>query len=54
MEKSQIKRAFLHFITIVIASILIGYLLYDLMNGVTTWLFVGIGFATFEALHKSN
>ncbi len=54
MEKSQIKRAFLHFIIIIITSTLLGYLLSDLINGAVTGFFVGIGFATFEALHKSN
>jgi hypothetical protein len=54
MEKSQIKKAFLHFIIIIIMSTLLGYLSHDLMNGVNNGFFVGIGFATFEALHKSN
>ena len=54
MEKSQIKRAFLHFIIIIITSTLFGYLSHDLMNGVTTGFFVAIGFATIEVLHKSN
>ena len=54
MEKSQIKKAFLHFIIIIIMSALLGYLSHDLMNGVITGFFIGIGFATFEVLHKSN
>jgi hypothetical protein len=54
MEKSQIKNAFLHLIIIVIMSTSIGYLTYDLMNGVATGFFVGLGFATFDVLHKSN
>ena len=54
MEKSQIKKAFLHFIIIIIMSTLLGYLSHDLMNGVNTGFFVGIGFATLDILHKSN
>jgi len=54
VEKSQIKKAFLHFIVIIILSALLGYLSHDLKNGVIIGFFVGIGFATFEALHKAN
>lgn len=54
VEKSQIKKAFLHFIVIIIMSVLLGYLSHDLMNGLITGFFVGIGFATFDVLHKSN
>ena len=54
MEKSQIKNAFLQFIVIIIMSALSGYLSHDLMNGITTGFFVGIGFAIANVLHKSN
>jgi hypothetical protein len=54
MEKSRIKKGILHFFIIVIMGTLLGYLSHDLMNGVTTGFFVGLGFATFDVLHKSS
>jgi hypothetical protein len=54
MEKSQIKNAILHLIIIIIISASVGYLTHDLMSSVTTGFFVGLGFATFDVLHKSN
>ena len=54
MEKYQIKNAFLQFIVIIIVSALLGYLSRDLIKGVNTGLFVGIGFAIANVLHKSN
>lgn len=44
MEKSLMKEQFLHFITILIVCILLGYLFNNLMNGIFTGILVGIGF----------
>jgi len=54
MKKSQIKNAFLHFITAVITSSILGYLSHDLMNGVRIGLGVGTGIAIVDVLNKSN
>jgi hypothetical protein len=54
MKKSQVKNTFLHFITAVITSSILGYLSHDLMNGVRIGLGVGTGIAIVDVLNKSN
>ena len=44
MEKSLMKERFLHFITVLIVCILLGYLSHDLMNGIRAGILIGIGF----------
>jgi hypothetical protein len=54
MKKSQVKNTFLHFITAVITSSILGYLSHDLTNGVRIGLGVGTGIAIVDVLNKSN
>lgn len=44
MEKPPVKQQLLYFIIAVIVCTLLGYLSHDLMNGIQTGIFVGIGF----------
>lgn len=44
MEKPPIRKQLLHFTTAVIVCTLLGYLSHDLMNGIVTGIFIGIGF----------
>ena len=44
MERPPMKEQLLHFITAVIVCALLGYLSHDLMNGIQTGIFIGIGF----------
>ncbi|MDO5840771.1 hypothetical protein [Methanosarcina mazei] len=44
MERPPVKEQLLHFITAVIVCALLGYLSHDLMNGIQTGIFIGIGF----------
>ena len=44
MEKPPIKQQILYFIMAVIVCTLLGYLSHDLIHGIQTGIFVGIGF----------
>ncbi len=44
MEISLMKERFLYFIIPLIICVLLGYLSHDLMNGIRTGIFIGIGF----------
>lgn len=44
MEKPPVKQQLLYFITAVIVCTLLGYLSHDLIHGIQTGIFVGIGF----------
>lgn len=44
MEKLPIKQQFLYFIIVIIVCTLLGYLSHNLMNGIVTGFFIGIGF----------
>lgn len=50
MKKSLMKDQFLHFITVLIVGILLGYLYHDLMNGIRIGIPIGIGFFIGEML----
>ncbi|KXS43751.1 MAG: hypothetical protein AWU59_924 [Methanolobus sp. T82-4] len=44
MQKHPIKERILHFATILIVCILLGYLTHDLLNGMFVGIAIGIGF----------
>lgn len=44
VERPTIKEQLLHFVTAVIVCTLLGYLSHDLMRGIQTGIFIGIGF----------
>lgn len=44
MERSSVKEQLLYFIMAVLVCTLLGYLSHDLINGIQTGIFVGIGF----------
>jgi hypothetical protein len=52
MEISLMKERFLHFIIALTVCTLLGYLSNDLMNGMRTGIFMGIGFVIGNILVK--
>lgn len=44
MEKTLVKERFLHFIAILLTCTILGYLTNDIVNGISTGIFMGIGF----------
>lgn len=52
MEISLMKERFLHFIIALTVCTLLGYLSNDLMNGMRTGIFMGIGFVIGDILVK--
>lgn len=52
MEISLMKERFLHFIIALTVCTLLGYLSNDLMNGIRTGIFMGIGFVIGDILVK--
>lgn len=52
MKINLMNERFLHFITILIVSTLLGYLSHAIMNGIFFGILVGIGFVLGEELFK--
>lgn len=54
MEKPPVKQQLLYFITAVIVCTLLGYLSHDLIHGIQTGIFVGIGFVIGMNLNRKK